>query len=62
MLGWLNSVGSGPLTWMRSNATSTGWIGQHQRKGRQGKDDAVFVYPGNVRRAAKAQTAKETDR
>src|SRR5260370_1724089 len=40
MRGWLRSVGSGPLTWMLSNATSTTWINQHQRKGRQGADDA----------------------
>ena len=26
MPGWLSSVGSGPLTSMRSNATSTAWI------------------------------------
>src|SRR5229473_3595112 len=44
--GWLRSVGSGPLTWMLSNATSTGWNvhhqrGQHQRKERQGEDDAA---------------------
>src|SRR6266853_92541 len=47
MPGWLRSAGSGPLTWMLSNATSTAWISQHQRKGRQGEDDA-------------AQTANET--
>src|SRR6266478_6609759 len=41
MPGWLRSVGSGPLTWMLSNATSTAWINQHQRKGRQGEDDAA---------------------
>src|SRR6266446_3999738 len=26
---------------MLSNATSTAWINQHQRKGRQGEDDAA---------------------
>jgi hypothetical protein len=48
MPGWLSSAGSGPLTWMLSNATSTAWINQHQRKvrqhqrkGRQGEDDAA---------------------
>ena len=41
MPGWLPSAGSGPLTWMLSNATSTAWISQHQRKGRQGEDDAA---------------------
>ena len=32
MPGWLRSAGSGPLTWMLSNATSTAWINQHQTK------------------------------
>src|ERR1700674_2189224 len=41
MHGWINSAGSGPLTWMLWNATSTAWINQHQRKGRQGEDDAA---------------------
>src|SRR6266487_5963762 len=41
MPGWLRSVGSGPLTWMLSNATSTTWINQHQRTGRQGEEDAA---------------------
>src|SRR6266853_3832707 len=41
MPGWLSSVGSGPLTWMLSNATSTAWINQHQRKGRQRENDAA---------------------
>src|SRR5205823_4452755 len=41
MPGWLRSAGSGPLTWMLSNATSTTWINQHQRKGRQGEGDAA---------------------
>src|ERR1700688_881594 len=41
MTGWLGSAGSGPITWMLSNATSTAWISQHQRKGRQGEDDGA---------------------
>src|SRR5450755_666491 len=41
MPGWLRSAGSGPLTWMLSNATSTAWNSQHQRKGRQGEHDAA---------------------
>ena len=41
MPGWLRSAGSGPLTWMLSNDTSTGWISQHQRRGREGEDDAA---------------------
>jgi uncharacterized protein YndB with AHSA1/START domain len=32
MPGWLRSVDFGQLTWMLSNATSTAWINQHQRK------------------------------
>jgi hypothetical protein len=32
MPGWLRSVGSGPLTWMLSNATSTAWINQTNQK------------------------------
>jgi hypothetical protein len=39
MPGWLHSVGSGPLTWMLSNAISTEWINHHPRKGRQGEED-----------------------
>src|SRR5437899_135649 len=41
MPGWLGSVGSGPITWMLSNATSTAWINQQERKGRQAEDDAA---------------------
>src|SRR5208337_2996689 len=41
MPGWLSSAGSGPLTWMLSNATLIAWIGtawiNQQRKGRQRK-------------------------
>ena len=40
--GWLSSAGSGPLTWMLSNATLIAWITtawivihQHQQKGRK---------------------------
>src|SRR5277367_406183 len=43
MPGWLRSAASGPLTWMRSNATSTAWSNvrldqQHQCKGRLGRE------------------------
>src|SRR5713226_9024180 len=41
MPGWLGSVGSGPITWMLSNATSTEWNAHHQQKTRQGKYDAA---------------------
>src|SRR5262249_41599914 len=39
MPGWRRSAGSGPLMWMLSNATSTAWISQRQRKGLQKEDD-----------------------
>src|SRR4029077_15649710 len=41
MPGWVRSAGSGPLTWMLSNATSTAWSSQHHRNGKQGKEDAA---------------------
>jgi hypothetical protein len=41
MHGLLRSVGSGPLTWMLSNATSTAWSRQHHRNGKQGKEGAA---------------------
>src|SRR5258707_7358129 len=41
MLGWFRSVGSGPLMWMLSNGTSIAWMSQHERKRRQGEDDAA---------------------
>src|SRR3954452_19300534 len=45
MSGWLRSVGSGRLTWMRSNAISTAWMTRQihprirpvQRKRKRGK-------------------------
>ena len=59
MPGWISSAGSGPLTWMLSNATLIGWIRtawinvrmvqQHQRKGR-------------LRRRQRGQTANATKR
>src|SRR5215470_12301548 len=47
MTGWRRSAGSGPLTWMLSNATSTTWgkIKQHQRKGKQ---EDVAAQTANV--------------
>src|ERR1700686_1469926 len=41
MPGWLRSAGSGPLTWMLWNATSTAWSKLRRRKRRQGEDDAA---------------------
>src|ERR1700722_10966179 len=41
MPGWISSGGSGPITWMLSNASWTAWKNQRQRKRRQGKEDAV---------------------
>src|SRR5229473_3874275 len=38
---------------MLSNATSTAWINQHQRKGRQGEDDrSRAVHTGSGQRGA----------
>src|SRR5437879_6331325 len=46
MPGWSSSAGSGPIKWMRWSGTWTAWNvhhqrGQHQRKARQGEDDAA---------------------
>src|SRR5882762_3825678 len=41
MPGWSSSAGSGPITWMRWNSTSTAWNVHHQRKARQGEDNAA---------------------
>src|SRR5579862_7649251 len=51
MPGWLRSVGSGPLIWMLSNATSTAWIDcesigrqsktQHERRRSQSESNAA---------------------
>src|SRR5712692_6513010 len=63
MPGWLRSVGSGPLTWMLSNATSITWINQHQRKGRQGEEDdrARAVHTGSGQRGAGTKGWREVD-
>src|SRR6266566_4051948 len=63
MPGWLRSVGSGPLTWMLSNATSTAWIDQHERKGRHGeKDDrSLAVRTGSGQRGAGTKGWREVD-
>ena len=50
MPGWLSFAGSGPLTSTLSNATSTGWINPHKRKGRKGKDDAAQTANATVGR------------
>src|SRR2546430_8456840 len=51
MPGWRSSASSGPLTSMRSNATSTAWSSQRQRKGRQGENDEhpLMGHPGRAR-------------
>lgn len=48
MDGWLSFAGSGPLTWMHSNATWIEWMNraqpktrQHQPRRTRRKDDAV---------------------
>src|SRR5215471_16598360 len=63
MPGWLRSVGSGPLTWTLSNATSTAWINQHQQKSRQGEDDdrSRAVYTGSGQRGAGTKGRREVD-
>src|SRR5260370_37114606 len=43
MPGSIGSEGSGPIMWMLSNATSTAWINQLRRKGRQRKDHAAVT-------------------
>src|SRR5467141_3979817 len=35
MPGWSSFAGSGPITWMLWNGTSTEWKNHHQRKARQ---------------------------
>src|SRR5207249_10392589 len=63
MPGWLRSAGSGPLTWMLSNATSTAWINQHERKGRQGEegDRSRAVRTGSGQRGAGTKGRREVD-
>src|SRR6266550_18842 len=64
MPGWLRSVGSGPLTSMLSNATSTAWINQHERKGRQGEEDddrSLAVRTGSGQRGAGTKGRREVD-
>src|SRR6266568_111490 len=63
MHGALRSVGSGPLTWMLSNATSTASINQHQRKGRQGEegDRSRAVRTGSGQRGAGTKGRREVD-
>ena len=39
MPGWLSSAGSGPLTWMLSNATSTAWIASASNVNTNEKED-----------------------
>src|SRR5438132_12236950 len=63
MPGWLRSVGPGPLTWMLSNATSTAWINQHERKGRQGEegDRSRAVRTGSGQRGAGTKGRRDVD-
>src|SRR5437588_5429423 len=65
MPGWLRSAGSGPLTWMLSNATSTKWINQYERKrkGRQGEqgDLSRAVRTGSGQRGAGTKGRREVD-
>src|SRR5579864_2550619 len=63
MPGWLRSAGSGLLTWMLSNATSTTWINPHQRKGRQGEenDRSRAVHTGSGQWGADTKGRREVD-
>src|SRR5713226_3381444 len=63
MPGWLSSVGSGPLIWMLSNATSTTWITPRQGRGRQGEEDdrPRAVRTGSGRRGAGTKGRREVD-
>src|SRR6516164_6201248 len=47
--GWPRSAGSGRLTWMLSNVTSTAWISQRRQK----------VSPRKAKAPQSANTAKE---
>src|ERR1700731_3117559 len=48
---------------MLSNATSTAWIDQHQRKGRQGEEDdrSRAVHTGSGQRSADTKGRREVD-
>src|SRR2546425_2373879 len=48
---------------MLSNATSTTWINQHQRKGRQGEEDdrSRAVHTGSGQRGAGTKGRREVD-
>src|SRR5439155_25318644 len=64
MPAWLRSLGSGPNTWMLSNATSTAWIYQHERKKRrQGEegDRSRAVRTGSGQRGAGTKGRGEVD-
>src|SRR6266513_3725257 len=63
MPGWLRSVGSGPHTWMLSNATSTAWINQHERKRRHGEEDdrSLAIRTGSGQRRAGKKGRREVD-
>src|SRR6185503_2952213 len=65
MPGWRHSVSSGPLTWTRSNAISTGWINQHERKRRRRQggesDRSRAVRTRSGQRGAGAEGWREVD-
>ena len=45
MPGWLSSAGSGPLTWMLSNATSTAWIEINHTNEKEDKEKTTRPKP-----------------
>src|SRR5690348_14033913 len=73
MPGWPSSAGSGPHTWMLSNAISTAWITlkkikpkkikPQQRKGRQGEknDLSRSIHAGPGQRGAGTKERREVD-
>src|SRR5579875_227402 len=63
MPGWLRSAGSGPPTWMLSNATSIAWINQHERKRRQREegDRSRAIPAGSGLWGADTKGRKEVD-
>src|SRR5467141_3259329 len=65
MPGLISSAGSGPITWMRWNGTSTAWNvhhqrGQQQRKARQGEDDAAQTANVTKEKRNENQTDQRT--
>src|SRR5689334_3488498 len=63
MNGWLNSADSGTLTWMRSSATSTAWMNQHQLRRRRGDSDDLSrtIHTGSRQRGRNTEGGRKVD-